>query len=243
MTTTTIVSGYWVVKGKHSSHAFQSWFQNTLRINCPYIFFGNQETIDIVKKVRHDLPTEYCLLELSDFYTAKYKDHLAPHEVHVPSAEVCMIWLEKMFLMQKAVEMNPFGSEYYVWVDAGICSYRDASPGNDIFPCEGTMESLPKDKFIFTSSDEPYLDYCVHENNYYHYISGTAFACHREFIDQFIDIYKEYLEKIITHYNWVNTEQKIFTHMYAEHPELFFKLGQGYGELVPLLYSQPPETS
>lgn len=234
--TTTIVSGYWSVKGKHSHESFNQWFTYTLRINCPYIFFGNQESIDKVKRIRHDLPTEYVLLDISDFYTQKYKHHLAEHHIHVPSPEVCLIWLEKMFLVQRAKEMNIFRSDFYMWVDAGICVFRNQPPSVHVFPDMSKMTVLPKDKFIFTSSHEPYESYCVHENNYYHYISGTAFVMYREFIDTFTEKYKSYLEKIITHPNWVNTEQKILTHMYHDNEELFFKLGEGYGELVLSLY-------
>jgi hypothetical protein len=234
--TTTIVSGYWSVKGKHTSESFHQWFNYTLRIHCPYIFFGNQESIDIVKSVRRDLPTVYVLLDINDFYTQKYKKHIAEHHIHVPSPEVCLIWLEKMFLVQRAKDMNPFHSDYFMWVDAGICVFRNHPPPVEVFPNEAKMSVLPKNKFVFTSSQEPYESYCVHENNYYHYISGTAFVLHKDFIETFLEIYKSYLEKIITHHNWVNTEQKILTHMYKDHEILFFKLGEGYGELVMSLY-------
>ena len=234
--TTTIVSGYWSVKGKHSSHKFIEWFNYTLRINCPLVFFGNQETINIVKQIRFDLPTECVLLEMDDFYTQKYKKHMAAHEIHVPSGDVCLIWLEKIFLLQKAKDMNPYKSDYYTWVDAGICIYRDEAPPLKVFPSFTKMSALPTDKFIFTSSSEPFEDHRVHENNYYHHISGTAFVIHKNFIDEFTDIYKSYLYRIITHHNWVNTEQKIFTHMFKENPDLFFKLGEGYGSLMTLLY-------
>ena len=233
---TTVVSGYWSVKGKHTAESFQSWFGNTLRINCPYVFFGNQESIDLVKKVRHDLPTIYHQIEIHDFYTEKYRKHLAPHPIHVPSDDVCLIWLEKMILMEKAKDMNPYQSEFFVWVDAGICFYRNNPPPSQVFPHEGKLVDLPKDKFIFTSSEEPYEHHFVHKNNYYHHISGTAFMLYGDFISQFTKLYKIYLERNITYYNWVNTEQKIFTQMYADHPGLFFKLGKVYGTLMPLLY-------
>ena len=234
--TTTIVTGYWKVKGKHSSDSFNEWFKNTLRINTPYVFFGNRESINIAKTIRHNLPTVYIPLEINDFYTQKYKKHIADHHIHVPSPEVCLIWLEKMFLIQKAKEMNPFNTEYFMWVDAGICLYRNEPCPEVFFPDVQKMMRLPKDKFIFTSSEEPYQSFCVHENNYYHYISATAFAMHKDFVDGFTETYKTYLDKYINHYNWVNTEQKIFTHIYADSPELFHKLGEGYGQLLTFLY-------
>lgn len=235
MSKTTIVSGYWSVKGKHSNEKFDSWFKNTLRINCPYIFFGNKESIETAKRIRFDLPTEYVLLELDDFYTNKYKNHIAEHKIHVPSPEVCLIWLEKIFLLQKAKEMNTFNSDYFMWVDAGICVLRNQSPPSEKFTCE-KINLLPKNKFIFTSSEEPFDNHCVHSNNYYHYISATAFILHIDFIDEFTEIYKTFLDRFINHYNWVNTEQKILTHMFSEKPELFFKLGEGYGNLLWRLY-------
>jgi hypothetical protein len=236
----TIVSGYWAVKGKHPNDAFKSWFANTMSINCPYVFFGNQESIDMVKAVRGNLPTKYCLLEMDDFYTQKYRNHLAAHDIHVPSGEVCMIWLEKVFLLEKAKELNYYDSEYYLWVDAGICTYRDNPPPLGELSAEKILD-LPRDKMIFTSSEEPYMADFVHENNYYHYISGTAFGCHKDYIGTFVEVYKTYLDRNIYFYNWVNTEQKILTQMYADHPEMFFKLGEGYGSLIPLLYPSASE--
>jgi hypothetical protein len=54
----TIVSGFWKVVNKHDNK-FDNWFSKTLKINCPYIFFGNEESINIVKKHRKSLPTHY----------------------------------------------------------------------------------------------------------------------------------------------------------------------------------------
>ena len=54
----TCVSGYWNTKNKHGDK-FNSWFQNTLKINCPYVFFSDKETIEIIKKYRQNLPTFY----------------------------------------------------------------------------------------------------------------------------------------------------------------------------------------
>ena len=40
----TLVSGYWVIPNKHDNKFFE-WFDRTLKINCPYVFFGNEESI------------------------------------------------------------------------------------------------------------------------------------------------------------------------------------------------------
>ena len=95
----TIVSGYWKVTNKHDNK-FQDWFDKTLKINCPYIFFGNEESINMVKEHRANLPTHYVKCEITDFYTYKYIDEVETHPIHCPSKELNLIWNEKMFLMK-----------------------------------------------------------------------------------------------------------------------------------------------
>ena len=144
----TLVSGYWVIPNKHDNKFFE-WFDRTLKINCPYVFFGNEESINIVKKYREGLPTHYVLLEIKDFYTYKYYDSIQTHPIHCPSKELNLGWNEKLFLIQKAKDMDIFGSEFYGWVDAGICIYRDIMPPSNKFPDENKLLKLPKDKLLF----------------------------------------------------------------------------------------------
>ena len=232
----TIVSGYWNVKGKHLSKTFELWFKNSLSINCPYIFFGDKESIDIVKKYRLNLPTIFVELNITEFETYKYKNNLIHHDIHCPSVEVLLIWNEKIFLLQRAKNMNPYNTSFFMWVDAGICLYRENPPPSIPFPDNQKLILLPTDKFIFTSSDFPIFEkYKVHDNNYYHYVSGN-FMLHSNFIDTFAYIYKKYVDKYLSQSNWVNSEQKILTHIFNEHPDLFFKIADGYGAIITSLY-------
>ena len=66
----TVVSGYWIVKNKRSHHDYLNRFSRSLKINCPYVFFGNKESIKIVKKFRTDLPTYYIECDINNFYTS-----------------------------------------------------------------------------------------------------------------------------------------------------------------------------
>ena len=62
----TCISVYWKIKNKHGNN-FNNWFNTTLKINCPYIFFGDIETIELVKCYRLGLPTYYIPLNLEEF--------------------------------------------------------------------------------------------------------------------------------------------------------------------------------
>ena len=230
--TLTCVSSYFKVKNKHGDE-YNNWFKNTLSINCPYVFFSNKESIEFIKLFRINLPTYYIEIEIEEFYTYKYKKLMNIHPQHSPSAELNLIWNEKLFMMQKACTLNPFNSDWFKWIDAGICTFRDIKPPTGVFPDINKLNKLPTNKFIYSSSNK-YDKSLVTNTNYYHHISGT-FILHKNIINKFVEIYKYYLDKLISKKN-IWTEQVILTHIYKDHPNIFFKLCDGYGEIVKVLF-------
>ena len=218
----TIVSGYWAIKNKHNNK-YLEWFNNTLKINCPYIFFGNFDSIQIVKKFRKDLPTFYINMELESFYNYKFYDVIQTDTYHCPTKELNIIWNEKIFLMNIAKNLNIFDSDYFIWCDAGICNYRNNSPPTEEFPKLEKILSIPHDKFIYTSCDE--------DSNK---VSGT-FMIYKDFIPIFLDIFKTYLDNYDKNKNYY-TDQIILTNIKNDYPDIFYKISDGYGKLIEVLY-------
>ena len=66
------------------------------------------------------------------------------------------------------------------------------------------------------------------------YITGT-YLLHHSIIDKFVGIYKQYLDKLVDK-SIVWTDQVILTHIYQDHKHLFYKLSEGWGTIIPLLY-------
>ena len=228
----TCVSCYYKIKNKHGDK-YDAWFKNTLAINCPYVFFSNKEGIEYIKQFRGTYPTYYVELNMEDFRTYKYKNKILTHPIHCPSAELKMVWDEKIYLIQRASTLNPFGSDWFQWIDAGICTYRDAYPPQTPFPDVRKLAQLPTDKFIYSSS-QPYKRALVTMTNYYHHISGTSYILHKSIIDRFVELYGVYLEQLIDKDNkW--TDQDILTHIYKDNPDMFFRLCDGYGEVTRFL--------
>lgn len=231
----TIVSGYWIVTNKHGNK-FLNWFKKSLKINCPYVFFGTKETIAIAKEHRGTLPTHYIELEMADFFTQRYRDDFQTDIEHCPSKELNMIWNEKLFLMQKAALLNPYKSDFFAWVDAGITNYRNKAPPTTVFPDPAKLKTLPKDKLIFSASGPAKFNVDqVNPTAYYHFISGT-YMMHKSFIDMFVAEYVRYTNTLVPMRTTIFTDQVILTHMYKDKPELFHLLGHGYGYLLALLY-------
>lgn len=231
----TCVSGYWMIKNKHGNQ-FNDWFKTTLRINCPYIFFGDKQSIELVKKYRNDLTTYYIELNIEDFITYQYKNKMITHPIHCPSTELNLIWNEKIYMIQKAFNLNPFQSDYFCWIDAGICTYRNKYPPNQPFPNFKKLNKLPTDKFIFSSSSYNFNSDRFIKGQYHlhHFISGTSYILHKNIIDKFINLYNEYLKLIDK--NDIYTDQVILTLIYKNNKDLFFKYNHGYGEIIPSMF-------
>jgi len=234
----TCVSGFWPIKNKHGTK-FQEWFKTSLRINCPYVFFSTQQGIEIIKPFREGLPTHYIECNIEDFYTYQYKANMPIHPQHCPSQELNLIWHEKLFLVERAAQANPFHSQFFCWVDAGVCIYREKPPVRMPFPNLQKVNKLPKDKFIYSSSNEPLLDHLVATKSYYHYIAGTAYILHANIINHFVELYKAYLAKIFHETELYKdnlwTDQVIWTHIFKAYPYKFYKIGEGYGDVIQAL--------
>jgi len=232
----TCVSGYWKINNKHGGQ-YNEWFKNTLKINCPYVFFGDKESIELVKKFRGELPTYYIELNIEDFTTYKYKNKMIKDKKHSPSVELNLIWNEKIFLINRALKINPFSSDFFCWIDAGICIYRDIKPPSIQFPNVNKLNNLPKDKIIYSSTHNTiYNDNIFKKGNYYlyHHISGTAFILHKNIIKTSVELYNEYLKLIDKKDIW--TDQVIWTLIYKNNKQLFYKYSDGYGSLIPMLF-------
>jgi hypothetical protein len=230
----TCVSGYWKIKNKHGN-SFNDWFNNTLKINCPYVFFGDKESIALIKKYRKDFPTYYIELNIEDFKTYKYKDNMITNKTHCPSIELNLIWNEKIFLIQHALKINPFSSDFFMWIDAGICVYRNNIPPSIPFPNIDKLNKLPEDKFIYSSTHNTVYNSNFKKGQYhlYHHVSGT-YILHKNIINKFVDVYSEYLKLIDKNDIW--TDQVILTLIYKYNKDFFYKYCDGYGKLCSNLF-------
>lgn len=231
----TCVSGYWKIKNKHGN-SFDDWFKYTLKINCPYIFFGDKESIALIKKHRGEIPTYYIEYNIEEFKTYKYKDNMTTNSIHCPSIELNLIWNEKIFMIQQALKLNPFSSEFFMWIDAGICIYRNNPPPSISFPDINKINKLPKDKFIYSSTHNTvFNDNNFQKGNYHlhHHVSGT-YILHKNIIDSFTKLYKQYLNLIDKNDIW--TDQVILTHIYRDNKSLFYKYSDGYASIITKMF-------
>jgi hypothetical protein len=229
--TITVVSGYWDIHNKHGK-SYDEWFKNTLHINARYIFFCDKSNNDYITSFRKDYKTIFIDHPLNEFYSKQYYDDAWVDPVHIPSKELGMVWHEKMHLIKLAKEYDgDNATDFYIWIDAGICIYRNEKPPQYELRLKDT-HNLPIDKISYSTEDG---------NNNDDRVSGTSFIIPKEIIDTFHDIYYDYVKRCnqINNNNFIcGTDQTVFFLIKKDHPELFHKISRGYGENIRFLYNQ-----
>lgn len=228
----TAVSCFYTIPNKHGNK-FYKWFRTTLRINCNYVIFTTPNMIPILNKFRNGYPTQYVIQSPIEFKAYSLMGRMITHPEHCPTKELCVLWNEKIAMMEYASKTDIFKSNWFLWIDAGICTFRYHMPPTNPLMNVKILEKLPKNKLIFTSSLE-YDPTQIRRDNYYHYISGT-YLIHKTFIPIISTKYYEYMNKLMSPTN-IWTDQVILTHIFKDFPELFYKVGTGYGRLLWFLY-------
>jgi hypothetical protein len=218
----TAVSGFWNINGKHSFESYSRWFDNTLSLDCPYVFFYEDENVrEFISKKRKNIPTTFMKKSINDFsVNNKYKNEWV-HDEHVPGPDVGKIWIEKVNLIREAAVQNFYDTEWFMWVDAGNAFYRDKKPPSNPWPFHEV--NMPKDKIIYTGSNENEHDF-----------AGTAFMYHKNICDTVSDLFYEQFKLCSENENnWTcGSDQCIFTELKKRQPELFHRIGEGYGNLI-----------
>ena len=223
----TVVSGYWPIESKFNHEQYNKWFKNTLQINQQYIFFCNKDTNEYIKQLRNNLGTYFIDYPLNNFYSKKYYKNHWIDSMHVPSKELGIIWLEKVHLMKLAKDSKLRNTDYYVWIDAGVCVYRDNVPPSIRLNLKN-INMLPQDKVCYS-----YVDAIIHN------FAATVIIMHSTLIDRIHDLFYEYVQKYsIIYDDWrCGCDQIIFNRMIDDQPLLFHKFSEGYGENLVKLYS------
>lgn len=125
------VSVYFKIKSKFPLEKYQAWIKNFLKLRKPMIIFTDDR--ELIVKHRGDLPIKVIDFTFENFYVYKYlesweKQHILDHEKFRHNIYLYMIWNEKSNFIKKAIEINPFNSEYFYWTDIG--AFRDSKTVN-----------------------------------------------------------------------------------------------------------------
>lgn len=121
----TVVSGYWIVSSKHTVASYREWFRNTLKVQCPYVFYhDSNDVVNVVGDIRkpnNKLPTLFVRRNLTSTAEKFNYGKKWTHKKHVKSPELAVVWLDKVHMMAEVAAANPFHSEWFAWIGELTC--------------------------------------------------------------------------------------------------------------------------
>lgn len=150
----TIVTAFYdFPKKKHTSNSYINWINNFLpNVDSYMVIFTDNKSYDFLHNLRKNYldKTVILIVPLENLFCYKFIkyweiDYGRDHErVHDPLLYI--IWNEKTMFMQKALEMNPYNTDFYAWTDIGMVREQGYIPYITKYPNKEIMKTLRKDK-------------------------------------------------------------------------------------------------
>lgn len=227
-TTTTIVTAYFKLPRSKASHGqYEAWMANMLAIDNDMIIFCDPKMSDLVYGFRSDKLDKTHIVEthMSDFFCYRYANYFLEHtkmDTEMPIGHnmfLYMIWNEKSNFLKRAIESDPFKSDYFLWCDIGC--FRRPNTQFIHWPNPERVAALPKDRVLLLSV-EPFNDAELavtrreqlpsfqHSNR----IGGTIFGGTKQVLLEWHAKYYEMLEYFISIDRFIGKDQSIMNSVY-----------------------------
>lgn len=144
--TNTLVTAYYNLHNKNGEQLLQ-WAHNLLSVQDPVIFFTAPESMPLIQQMCAKRGVNNTLIiakNVSDFLVSR----IVPDEVYWStvmnsysgfSNDVWKIWFEKTSFVQQAIEINPFHTDFFTWMDVGYLR-------NNHLNGEHVLKYLPEDQ-------------------------------------------------------------------------------------------------
>jgi hypothetical protein len=227
---TTIVTAYFQLKISKASHnTYIQWMKNMLDINNPMIIFCDSQSKSIIQSMRSNQANTVIIeTSIHDFYTFKYSRIFAEHYEMDTEKRVghnmflYMIWSEKSHFLKRAIELNPFQNEYFLWVDIGC--FRVPNTQYIDWPNHNKMVAVDKSKVLMLLiqpfTDEELKSVSLPSFQFKNRIGGTIFGGYKDALLKWHDKYYEMLEHFISIGRFIGKDQSIMNSVYLLNKDL-----------------------
>ena len=166
MTATIVTALYDINRDKKGDgrtfDEYLMWFKETLKVKSPMVIFVDESLKDFVEENREGLPTKIVTepLESTPYYylndriqevitTDEYKKRiLSPNRLECKLSLYNVIIFSKFPWVKRVIEDNPFNSEYFMWMDAGLSRFFESHEVDvtKSYPSNNAIESLVDSK-------------------------------------------------------------------------------------------------
>lgn len=229
----TLVTAYYDFnKKKHSSNKYYEWIQNFLPYLDTYVvIFTDVVSYDKLYSLRknHLDKTKIIILPIEEFYTFKYmkhweKDLARDHETY-HSIDLYMIWNEKSMFVKRAIDLNPFDTDYYCWSDIGMIRDKNLSQYIKHYPSvrndiEDNRIYLLNIYHTFTEYDSRFDGLATELFRYRNAIGGGVIFGHKIVFEKWITTYYKTLQEFVNKDLFAGKDQSVMACVYVKNRDM-----------------------
>jgi hypothetical protein len=122
----------------------------------------------------------------------------------------------KFHFVEKAMEVNPFSSTHFIWMDFGInhCARQTEKIHEWIHYVPDKIKQLCINPYFEKDERKDFFKFI------YHHTAGGLFSGNIENMTKYIQYFKEKIDEVYSQ-NWYQIDEAIMTMVQQDHPELF----------------------
>jgi len=195
-----------------------------LQANIPKIIFADETMYENIKNFENE-NTKIVLTNKEDIYLYKYKN-LPNFNVNTTNPlkdtiEFMFIMCNKTEIVRKAIELNYFNTDQFIWIDFGIKHIFNCSDEEFIQKIESLNHKNYEKVRIATiwNFQNLYLFDILKDITWF--FAGGVFGGNKDFLIEFADKTKEECLKIIENEKTIMWEVNIWYLVYLQYPHLF----------------------
>lgn len=220
---------------------YLEWFKETLQLPFPMVIYCSpeEELINLIQNHRSEsVPTKIMFTEIPyKYYEPIFQELLEKKEYQERMTNIgrveCklpmynVIQYSKFQWLKEVAETNPFQTDYFFWIDAGISRFI---PKHLYSRIKSTI-TLPKQKLIIQHNDllyyYPIMDDYLWDSQCL--MCGTMFGGDKEIMIDFANRMDEELKQRVAQ-GWINNEQILLAYLYHKK----------YKDMYHLIYNNTP---
>jgi hypothetical protein len=223
---TVVMAYYDFPKSKYTTEDYRSWIRLFLTsVPCWLVFFCEAEFAPFVEECRKAWSDRTRVIHLhrsqwiahqrfgDEFWV---KQHKMDPEKDRHSPDLYKVWWEKKEFVKRAMALNPFGHDDFVYTDAGICRYPGLAKLLRSYP---VADRIPSDRILlmnvspFTRRDD-FLD--PKGSSGTARIGGGILAGSRKTWEQYDRLYEKVFDLYITRGLFVGKDQTLMATLVLE---------------------------
>lgn len=199
-------------------------------LTLPYnliIFTDNEEVFEFIENKRISYKNKTCIYKkpFEDTYYYKHLDQLSELQKKFTiingnvSQETPMYIIlnnNKFDFMESAIQLNPFESDHFIWMDFGINHVAQNTEKIHEWICNvpNKIKQLCINPYIETVDNKQMFQY-IH-----HHTAGGLFTGSKENILKYCELFKQKTEQIYAE-DWYQIDEAVMTMVQRENPDLF----------------------